>query len=121
VDTALLGGPVPDPAAIRIRIRSQEAANDLLALAQAGRLYPTHAPGIIDLDDPVLPCGVSPGSMPMSSAGQVLRLPRTSVQAGGSHRAATGRASPHRGGSRRTVSAKSRDRSAVEDFLGAVP
>ncbi|MGW6145858.1 TetR/AcrR family transcriptional regulator C-terminal domain-containing protein, partial [Streptomyces sp. NPDC055140] len=36
VDTALLGGPVPDPAAIRIR--SQEAANDLLALAQAGRL-----------------------------------------------------------------------------------
>nr|WP_168504981.1 hypothetical protein [Streptomyces sp. S1D4-11]QIY93436.1 hypothetical protein HEP87_03880 [Streptomyces sp. S1D4-11] len=36
VDTALLGGPVPDPAAVRIR--SQEAANDLLALAQAGRL-----------------------------------------------------------------------------------
>ncbi|QIY93436.2 hypothetical protein HEP87_03880 [Streptomyces sp. S1D4-11] len=33
VDTALLGGPVPDPAAVRIR--SQEAANDLLALAQA--------------------------------------------------------------------------------------
>ncbi|MEU9214560.1 TetR/AcrR family transcriptional regulator [Streptomyces sp. NPDC048415] len=36
VDTALLGGPVPSPAAIRIR--SQEATNDLLALAQAGRL-----------------------------------------------------------------------------------
>ncbi|GHH76688.1 TetR family transcriptional regulator [Streptomyces sulfonofaciens] len=36
VDTALLGGPVPGPAAIRIR--SHEAANDLLALAGAGRL-----------------------------------------------------------------------------------
>ncbi|WP_052489337.1 TetR/AcrR family transcriptional regulator [Streptomyces sp. 150FB] len=36
VDTALLGGPAPDPAAIRIR--SQEAANDLVALAEAGRL-----------------------------------------------------------------------------------
>ncbi|MGW6353928.1 TetR/AcrR family transcriptional regulator [Streptomyces sp. NPDC055092] len=36
VDTALLGGPAPDPDAIRIR--SQEAANDLLALAEAGRL-----------------------------------------------------------------------------------
>jgi len=36
VDSALLGGPVPDRAAIRIR--SQEAANDLLALAEAGRL-----------------------------------------------------------------------------------
>ncbi|MFE9866976.1 TetR/AcrR family transcriptional regulator [Streptomyces sp. NPDC005506] len=36
VDTALLGGPVPDPTGIRTR--SQQAANDLLALAQAGRL-----------------------------------------------------------------------------------
>ncbi|MBP2055044.1 hypothetical protein J2Z21_008057 [Streptomyces griseochromogenes] len=36
MDTALLGGPAPDPDAIRIR--SQEAANDLLALAEAGRL-----------------------------------------------------------------------------------
>ncbi|MGW7002719.1 hypothetical protein ACWGCW_07795 [Streptomyces sp. NPDC054933] len=36
VDTALLGGPVPDSAAIRVRC--QEAANDLLALAEAGRL-----------------------------------------------------------------------------------
>ncbi|WP_406408505.1 TetR/AcrR family transcriptional regulator [Streptomyces sp. NBC_01643] len=36
MDTALLGGPVPDTAAIRIR--SQEAANDLLILAEAGRL-----------------------------------------------------------------------------------
>ncbi|MFI5634191.1 TetR/AcrR family transcriptional regulator [Streptomyces sp. NPDC051664] len=36
MDTALLGGPVPDAAAIRIR--SQEAANDLLILAEAGRL-----------------------------------------------------------------------------------
>jgi TetR/AcrR family transcriptional repressor of mexJK operon len=36
VDTALLAGPVPDPAAVRIR--SQEAASDLLALAEAGRL-----------------------------------------------------------------------------------
>lgn len=36
VDTALLGGPVPAPAAIRTR--SQAAANDLLALAEAGRL-----------------------------------------------------------------------------------
>jgi AcrR family transcriptional regulator len=36
VDTALLGGPVPDTAAIRIR--SHQAANDLLALAEAGRL-----------------------------------------------------------------------------------
>jgi hypothetical protein len=36
VDTALLGGPVPDTAAIRTR--SHEAANDLLALAEAGRL-----------------------------------------------------------------------------------
>ena len=35
VDTALLGGPVPDTAAIRIR--SHRAANDLLALAEAGR------------------------------------------------------------------------------------
>ncbi|MFI1765752.1 TetR/AcrR family transcriptional regulator C-terminal domain-containing protein [Streptomyces sp. NPDC020800] len=36
VDTALLGGPAADPDAIRTR--SQEAANDLLALAEAGRL-----------------------------------------------------------------------------------
>ncbi|MFD4545922.1 TetR/AcrR family transcriptional regulator [Streptomyces sp. NPDC058466] len=36
VDTALLGGPVPSPAAIRTR--AQEAASDLLALAEAGRL-----------------------------------------------------------------------------------
>ncbi|MFG2479183.1 TetR/AcrR family transcriptional regulator [Streptomyces fagopyri] len=36
VDAALLGGPVPDAAAIRGR--SREAAGDLLALAEAGRL-----------------------------------------------------------------------------------
>jgi AcrR family transcriptional regulator len=36
VDTALLGGAVPDPGTIRIR--SEEAANDLLALAETGRL-----------------------------------------------------------------------------------
>ncbi|MFF7756149.1 hypothetical protein ACFZCP_44845 [Streptomyces sp. NPDC007971] len=36
VDIALLRGPAHDPDAIHIR--SQEAANDLLALAEAGRL-----------------------------------------------------------------------------------
>jgi AcrR family transcriptional regulator len=36
VDIALLGGAVPDAAAIRTR--SHDAANDLLSLAQAGRL-----------------------------------------------------------------------------------
>ncbi|MFF7753262.1 TetR/AcrR family transcriptional regulator C-terminal domain-containing protein [Streptomyces sp. NPDC007971] len=36
VDTALLNGPAPAPDALRAR--SQEAANDLLALAEAGRL-----------------------------------------------------------------------------------
>ncbi|MFE2430379.1 hypothetical protein ACFXJ5_26970 [Streptomyces sp. NPDC059373] len=34
--TALLGGPVPDAAAIRTR--AHQAATDLLALAEAGRL-----------------------------------------------------------------------------------
>jgi AcrR family transcriptional regulator len=36
MDTALLGGPVPDAAAIRTR--AHQAATDLLALAEAGRL-----------------------------------------------------------------------------------
>ncbi|MFI0512459.1 TetR/AcrR family transcriptional regulator [Streptomyces sp. WSLK1-5] len=36
VETALLGGPVPGPDAIRLRAR--QAANDLLVLVEAGRL-----------------------------------------------------------------------------------